>query len=105
MEGYTFTGDKYMTRGINEKLPSALVMYLLQLIEYWRNKGVPLDYLQVFTLESTTVDNQEILRITHTQEVPPYKEIHTINQYTKVRGKIFVIDDMDHVTMLWSHEY
>jgi len=51
MEGYKFTGDKYMTRRIKEELPAVLVGYMWGLIEERKkNKNVPMDYLQVFNL-------------------------------------------------------
>lgn len=106
MKEYTFSGTRYMTRGITNDTPAVLVMYLWGLIEERKkNKDIPMDYFQVFELKTERLNNKERLIITHHQEVPPCKEIHSISSYTKTTGKIFVIDDIDHVTMLWSHEY
>lgn len=106
MKSCSFTGDKYMTRGIKEELPAVLVGYMWGLIEERKkNVNVPMDYLQVFKLESQIEDNNEILMIKHSQEKPFYEDIHQLNYFTRVEGKIFVIDDGNHVTMMFAEEY
>ena len=59
------------------------------------------DYLQVFSL-SPDINGQ---RIIHTQENPDYKKEYVFNLDTKVAGKVFVIDDGTHSTMLMNYEY
>ena len=59
------------------------------------------DYLQVFSLEPD-VNGQ---RVIHTQEEPDYKREYVFSLDTVVVGKVFVIDDGTHSTMLMSNEY
>ena len=44
-------------------------------------------------------------RIIHTQENPDYKKEYVFNLDTAVIGKVFVIDDGTHSTMLMNYEY
>lgn len=72
------------------------------------NLKIKKDYLQVFDI--TPIDSSSML-ITHKQEVPKYTSTYKIEQSTDVNFKIdtkitiFVIDDIDCVTMLLSSEY
>ena len=62
----------------------------------------PKDYLQVFDL---TVENGNA-KITHTQEQPEYTREYLLNVDAPFFvGKIFVIDDKSHSTMLLANEY
>ena len=58
------------------------------------------DYLQVFSLS----EHNGKLQIIHSQEEPEYKKEYVLN--TKpIIGKVFVIDDNTHSTMLMNYEY
>lgn len=105
MEGYLFDGPKYITKGVKEELPPVLVRYLWSLIEKRKAVGIPMDYLQVFTISSIMKDNKEAFFVTHSQETPPHRQVYQLNSFVKAYGKIFVIDDVDHVTMMLAHEY
>lgn len=59
------------------------------------------DYLQVFSLS----ENNNRQSIVHTQEVPEYKKEYQLKTGTFFSGKIFVIDDGDHSTMMLAEEY
>lgn len=59
------------------------------------------DYLQVFSLSA----DGHRQRIIHTQEVPEYRRKYVFNTGTSVTGKVFVIDDKTHSTMLLAEEY
>lgn len=104
-------GEKrYMTSGISERLPVLYQILLWDIIDNLRDSGQKLDYLQVFGIQ--TKDNPDrkgkILVITHSQEKPPYQKEHTLHiraDSEVVNGKIYVIDDIDHATMLWADEY
>ena len=62
----------------------------------------PRDYLQVFELSST----QNKIKIRHIQEQPEYsKEYLLIADAPVFVGKIFVIDDDSHSTMIIANEY
>jgi hypothetical protein len=69
------------------------------------SSGITADYLQVFEL---TFDGPT-LTIKHFQEVPQYisiKEQTLLNiDNIKKNLKVYVIDDVDHSTMLLASEY
>lgn len=104
---YKFNKDKrYLTRGVNSDIPLELQILLWNMIDSLiSSTKVKLDYLQVFDFDYH--DNHFV--ITHTQEVPQYKRVHKIGMNTKytplINRKVFVIDDIDHCTMLFSNEY
>lgn len=64
-----------------------------------------MDYLQVFEIKTLNKNRRKTLSVTHIQEVPPYMDVHLLKKNIKVSGRIYVIDDIDHVTMLWAREY
>lgn len=93
---------KYETEEINVKLPLEVRVLLWGIIETASNE-VKLDYLQVFRLER---EGNNMLKITHSQEVPEYEKVYIFPVSEDcVEGKIFVIDDETHCTMLWADEY
>lgn len=106
MKDYKFTGYKLMTKGITKKLPKAIINFLWLLIETIKsNENLSMDYLQVFEIKALNKDGEKILSITHIQEVPPYMEVHLLKSDVEIEGRIYVIDDIERVTMLWAHEY
>jgi hypothetical protein len=106
MEDYTFSESRYITRGIANDLPAVLIMYLWQLIdERVGDKNLQMDYLQVFDLVPKYKDEEPYFSITHRQEVPPYKREHLLKNFVGIKGKVYVIDDIDYVTMMWADEY
>ena len=95
-----FFGQRYLTRGVQNQVDISLQMKLWEMIE---NLECEVDYLQVFVLEKVK-DNQ--VRITHSQEVPEYKNVTMrFGKIERDRIKIFVIDDETHSTMLLASEY
>ena len=94
-----FKNPRYTTKGINENLPIMTQIFLWGLIE---TMEVPeQDYLQVFTL-SVEKGMQKVL---HEQECPEYSKEHLFPSTNPITGKIFVIDDETHSTMLFAEEY
>lgn len=102
---YNYKGPKYMTRGIQDKIGIDIQLTLWNLIENMLSKHGPLDYLQVFKLKGIMVDGKELQEITHIQEVPPFQYTVQIKVAKPTYEKIFVIDDVEYVTMLLSSEY
>ncbi len=95
-----------MTKGIAVQLPPELQFYLWQMITDLNRRNMPLDYLQVFQLDTITIGDQSLQQITHTQEIPPYKNTVTIRIDKPVSNrKVFCIDDQSHSTMLFAKEY
>lgn len=93
----SFAGPRYSTSEISSDLPLDLQLLLWGLIDQLEKR----DYLQVFDL-SLTDQGQ---RIVHSQEQPPYRAEYIINTLASRQGKVFVVDDKTHTTMLWSHQY
>lgn len=63
---------------------------------------LPKDYLQVFELAK----ENEKLKITHSQEQPEYKMEYLLRTDAPFYvGKVFIIDDKTHITMLLAEEY
>lgn len=73
-----FNNPKYMTKGIADQLPPELQLYLWQMIANLNRRHMTLDYLQVFKLDTITIGGQLLQQITHTQEMPSYKNTVTI---------------------------
>ena len=94
----TFESSRYSTSEIAADLPLDLQLLLWGLIDQLKTER---DYLQVFDL-SLTDQGQ---RIVHSQEQPPYQAEYTFPTLASRQGKVFVIDDGGHTTMLWSHQY
>jgi len=100
-----FKNERYMTKGISNDLPLEISIFLWTLIDELKGK-VQLDYLQVFKLKSEPYgDHKFKIIVTHSQEVPVYRKEDEFYYDQAIDGKIFVIDDDTHSTMLWSYEY
>lgn len=110
---YEFNGDKYLTRGVMRSLTPSMQLFLWDLIKSKQDEGVTLDYLQVFKIQ---VNESDII-VTHEQELPkPFKETYELvgkgmllekgdHQNLNHLIKLYVIDDITHVTMLLAEEY
>ena len=93
--------NRYITRGINEKIDLQLQILLWSLVD---DLQIEKDYLQVFKLSRVG----DIINIEHTQEVPEYKLFIKVNAEDlefKEEIKIYVIDSGAYSTMLLSEEY
>ena len=98
---------RYITCGINAELPAEIQMLLWLAIDSVRiTANDKLDYLQIFTFQKLSDD---ILAIRHEQEEPLRVRVHHTGYKEEYRSflgeKVFVIDDGDHSTMLFAHEY
>lgn len=103
---YTFdAGNRYMTIGISETIPMEIQLFIWNEIDWLVRGSEKVDYLQVFEIRV----RKDYLEIEHRQEVPKYQKIHKIKmreEYKELNDvKIFVIDDIDHSTILLSSEY
>ena len=98
-------GSRYITKGIDDRIPLDVQIFMWQAIEELKGTGEDVDYLQVFNISvADEIDNT--LRIIHSQEIPEYKKIWVIKASESCYDdKIFVIDDGTHSTMLLSEEY
>jgi len=96
-------GEKYITKGVQERIPILLVLFIWETIDRGREERT-LDYLQIFTFY--VEDNQQ--KIKHEQEQPPYERVYVCGKaegMVTITEKVYVIDDGDHITMLLASEY
>jgi len=98
--------NRYITKGIEEKLPKELQLLLWKCIDALKEQEMELDYLQVFELTMERVGDIFFQMIIHTQESPKYSKTYKILAKEMVDKLIFVIDDENkHSTMMFSEEY
>ena len=98
-------GSRYITRGVGNRIPLDIQIFIWQLIEDLKDTVGELDYLQVFDI-SIVDEIEKTVRIIHSQEVPKYKKIWIVKSSEPCDNeKIFVIDDDTHRTMLLAEEY
>lgn len=91
--------QRFITKGVMENIDPLLQIFMWDCIE-----KIPLqkDYLQVFELAK----ENEKLKITHSQEQPEYKKEYLLRTDAPFYvGKVFIIDDETHITMLLAEEY
>ena len=95
---FLFNNGFYVTRGVSDKIPLPLQIIMWELIE---DLPVDKDGLQVFSLSEKNGKQ----RIIHTQEEPEYEKEYVLKLTPITTGKVFVIDDKTHSTMLMNYEY
>lgn len=100
-----FSGDRYLTRGVNESIPVEIQLFIWNAIS---NMPVPKDCFQIFNL---SIENG-LQIIHHTSEHPEFDMTYIIPEIVNpVSAKIYVIDDYyadegKHIsTMLLAEEY
>ena len=95
-----FKNKRFITKGVESDVALLLQLFMWQCID---DMPPPKDYLQVF--ECTLEDGKQ--KITHSQEEPDYKREYLLKltDASVFIGKIFVIDDGEHSTMLLASEY
>lgn len=97
--------NRYVTRGINEKVDIRLQLIMWSMIDKLKDKGnVEVDYLQVFKIRK---EGNKIV-INQSQEVPEYSctyEIELEDVELDDEIKVYVIDSGEYSTMLFSSEY
>lgn len=94
-----FNNKRFITKGVVENINPLLQISMWQCID---KLTLPQDYLQIFDL--TIEDGKQ--KIKHTQEEPEYHKEYLLNTDAPFYiGKVFVIDDETHSTMLLAEEY
>jgi len=94
-----FNNQRVITKGVDEKINPLLQLFMWQCID---SMPQPKDYLQVFEFEEE-MGKQKVI---HSQEEPEYRrEYMLLASAPFFIGKIFVIDDETHSTMLLAEEY
>ena len=104
---YKFDGKRYMTAGIQEKISFDVQMAMWVMIDENIKKGLKMDYLQVFNLAPFYQDGILVQKVFHSQEIPRRSKEFTLHviEEKAVKAKIYVIDDVTHITMLLADEY
>jgi hypothetical protein len=103
---WKFNGKKYITQGVDIFIPIFVQISIWNYIEERKQQNeISLDYLQVFNLYQIRKDGKFYQVIECSQEQPPFKKVLKIPADFTVKEKIFVIDDVDHQTMLLAREY
>lgn len=103
---YTFRGSRYVTKGVAENFPIELQAALFSAIEQMREKVCgQLDYLQIFEIVTEGNGQKKFLHIYHMQECPEAKLEYFIPTDVEVNGRAYMIDDVDHITLLLAEEY
>lgn len=99
---------RYQTQGIATELPKEIAVQIWRSIDMQLKLGKKLDYLQIFKTEKVG----DLLAIHHKQEVNEKTETISIlyseyrAEYDNILGKtVYIIDDGDHSTILFAHEY
>ena len=93
-----FQNKRFLTRGVQSEIPIELQLFLWHCIDQLPEER---DYFQVFKLD---VFNGK-QHIHHFPEQPEYSKEYTIDLANPVNQKVYVIDDIDHSTMLLAEEY
>lgn len=94
-------GNRYITRGVNERIDLPLQILLWNLVD---DLKIEKDYLQVFKLSRV----EDVVNIEHTQEVLDYKSCIKVDaKDLKFDGneKVYLIDSGVYSTMLLADEY
>ena len=94
-----FKNKHYISKGVDSKVNPLLQLFMWQCID---DMSPPKDYLHVF--KCSVYDGKQ--KIMHIQEEPEYEgEYLIISDAPFFVGKIFVIDDETHSTMILAEEY
>lgn len=98
-----FNENKFITQGVKGQIPNYLqylMWYLIETMEVEKK-----DYLQIFELSEVIENDEPMQKLVHSQEEPEYLLEHTFKSKNIVKGKVYVIDDLTHCTMLLPEEY
>ncbi|WP_294411126.1 DUF960 family protein [uncultured Ruminococcus sp.] len=93
-----FKNKRYLSRGVNDTIPIELQLFLWACIDQLPE---PRDYLQIFNMEQIGC----MQSIIHRSEEPEYRKVYLLPSEKPITEKIYVIDDLDHSTMILATEY
>ena len=93
-----FQNKRFLTRGVQAEIPVELQLFLWNCIDQLPEER---DYFQVFALKE--IDGKQ--HIHHFSEQPEYSKEYQISTEKPITAKIYVIDNIDHSTMLLAEEY
>ena len=90
--------DRYLTRGVDAEISIELQVMMWQAVDQMHE---PKDYLQVFRLS----EENGLQIVHHTSEQPQFEMTYIAETEKPVTAKVYIIDDVDHCTMLLAEEY
>ena len=93
-----FQNKRFLTRGVQAEIPMELQLFLWNCIDQLPEER---DDFQVFALKE--IDGKQ--HIHHFSEQPEYSKEYQISTEKPITAKVYVIDDIDHSTMLLAEEY
>ena len=93
-----FQNKRFLTRCVQAEIPIELQLFLWNCIDQLPEER---DYFQVFALKE--IDGKQ--HIHHFSEQPEYSKEYQISTEKPITAKVYVIDDIDHSTMLLAEEY
>ena len=93
-----FQNKRFLTRGVQAEIPMELQLFLWNCSDQLPEER---DYCQVFALKE--IDGKQ--HIHHFSEQPEYSKEYQISTEKPITAKVYVIDDIDHSTMLLAEEY
>ena len=94
-----FSGKRFVTSGIAEKVPLLLQVIMWDMID---TMDEPKDHLQVFDLSEENGKQ----KIVHSQEQPEYKKEYLFEiSPSSAASDVYKRQDVTHSTMLFNYEY
>lgn len=97
--------NRYITRGIQDMNQKNPLTFLMLWDLYDSMEIAEKDYLQVFVLRMEVTMKGIVQIIEHSQEVPAYSKTYRYYTERPVEGKVYIIIEDDHSTMLLADEY
>ena len=95
-----FSNERYLTREVADRVPVEIQILMWELVEKIDGER---DYLQVFEL---IPNGREFVEIIHKQEIPEFTFSYIIkNVGIETKMKLYIIDNGQYSTMMFSHEY
>ena len=95
-----FTNERYLTREVADRVPLEIQILMWNLVEEIEGEK---DYLQVFEV---IPNGREFVEIIHKQEIPETTSNYIVkNVGIETEMKLYIIDNGQYSTMMFSHEY
>ena len=101
-----FTIKRYATRGIANEIGLELQLILWAMIDNRKNKGIEVDYLQVFELSIARKGGVYVQKVLHKQECPPVSDRYYLPMIeTPIKMTIWAMDNEEYCTMLLQKHF
>ncbi|HBF6648741.1 TPA: hypothetical protein KOT44_002064 [Clostridioides difficile] len=95
-----FSNERYLTREVADRVPVEIQILMWDLVEEMEGEK---DYLQVFEV---IPNGSEFVEIIHKQEIPETTSNYIVKNFgIETQMKLYIIDNGEYSTMMFSHEY